>query len=126
MAHGNAHSNPFFISVLDVSAGGFEAFEHFFKHVSAEAGIPDDKAISIGCLDEPAPTRVSFSDNGIGLSEENLKENFCAFKRLNASEYPGGAIGVLLTQKLAERYEGRMRAESKYGQEATFNLRIPA
>ena len=85
----------------------------------------DDKAISIHCLDEPAPDCLSFSGNGIGLTEENLKKIFASFKRLHAGEYPYVDIGVPLCQKPPEHCEGRVGEESEYGQEATFNLRIP-
>jgi two-component system CheB/CheR fusion protein len=39
MAQDNAHSNPFLVAALGASAGGLEAFEQFFEHMPAEAGI---------------------------------------------------------------------------------------
>src|ERR1700674_2845474 len=39
MAQDNAHSNPFLVAALGACAGGLEAFEQFFEHMPAEAGI---------------------------------------------------------------------------------------
>jgi signal transduction histidine kinase len=50
---------------------------------------------------------------------------FAPFKRLHATEYPGSGIGLSISQKIVERYGGRMWVESTYGQGSVFQFTLP-
>lgn len=70
--------------------------------------------------------RISFSDNGIGFSQEHAERIFNIFQRLHSkSEFPGTGIGLAMCRKIAENHGGHIYAESIAGEGATFHVILP-
>ncbi len=68
----------------------------------------------------------SIKDNGIGISPKHLKQIFTIFKRLHTqNEYEGTGIGLAITQKIVQQFNGEIWAESELGKGTTFYFRIP-
>jgi signal transduction histidine kinase len=63
---------------------------------------------------------VRVQDNGIGIEEEYLEKIFRPFKRLHGYEIPGNGIGLAVCRRIIEGHGGHIRAESRYGEGATF------
>lgn len=75
--------------------------------------------------DGSAHLRVS--DNGIGFAEEHAVRIFEVFKRLHTrGDYQGTGIGLALCQRIVDRHGGRIRAEGRPGEGATFHVELPA
>jgi PAS domain S-box-containing protein len=69
---------------------------------------------------------IRVADNGIGFPPEQTEAIFVPFKRLHSTrEYPGSGIGLAACKRIVERYGGRIGAESKVGEGATFWFTIP-
>lgn len=69
---------------------------------------------------------VIIKDNGIGFDMKYHDRIFEIFQRLTrAEEYSGTGIGLAIVSKALERIQGRVWAESKPGQGASFYLEIP-
>ncbi len=65
---------------------------------------------------------VSFADQGVGISTENLEKIFAP----GFTTYPGSpGIGLAVTRKVVEQHRGTIHVESREGQGTTFTLVLP-
>lgn len=70
--------------------------------------------------------RVSVSDNGIGFDPEHAEKIFGLFERLHPPEkYEGSGIGLSICRRIIEKHGGRIWAEGRPGQGATFTFVLP-
>jgi signal transduction histidine kinase len=69
---------------------------------------------------------LSVADNGIGFEMEYHDHIFKIFQRLHRDDqYPGTGIGLALVRKAVERIGGKVWAQSRLGEGATFNIQLP-
>jgi signal transduction histidine kinase len=59
-------------------------------------------------------------DNGVGFTEAQVRELFIPFRRLHAEHFEGHGIGLTIVRRIVERHGGRLWAEGKPGEGATF------
>jgi len=69
---------------------------------------------------------LSFNDNDIGISEENLIKIFNLFTRLHPkSEYPGTGMGLATCNKIMYLHGGQLWAESILHEGSVFIFSSP-
>lgn len=70
--------------------------------------------------------RISVSDNGIGISQENLEKIFEPFRRLHSStEYSGSGIGLNTCKKIIDKLGSEFFVKSKLGKGSVFTFDLP-
>ncbi len=82
--------------------------------------------ITVKAEDQGGEWLFSISDNGIGMKDEYLEQIFVIFKRLhNKKHYQGTGIGLAVSKRIVEEFDGRIWAESKLGKGSTFYFTVP-
>jgi len=86
-------------------------------------------SVIITCEQTPANDwRISITDTGPGISQENIARLFTPFERLNADQtyVEGTGLGLVLAKRLIELMHGRIGVESMLGRGSTFWIELPA
>lgn len=84
--------------------------------------------ISISVIEENGFVIIKMSDNGIGISKENMQKIFDTFYRVpngNIHNVRGYGIGLSYAKKIIEAHNGSISVKSILGVGSTFELKIP-
>jgi CheY-like chemotaxis protein len=84
--------------------------------------------IQVNCeLQDGHKTRISVTDTGLGIREDQVPDLFKAFERLDAkfSGIDGTGIGLSLSKQLMEQMGGAIGVESTPGKGSTFWIELP-
>jgi PAS domain S-box-containing protein len=89
---------------------------------------PDGGVVSVSAKRSGEMAKISVSDTGIGIKQEDIDRLFKEFEQLDSGvsrKYGGTGLGLAISKKLVELHGGKIEVKSKYGEGSTFDFFIP-
>jgi signal transduction histidine kinase/CheY-like chemotaxis protein len=105
--------------LLNILTNAVKYTEEGFIKLTVTGSIADDSHITL---------KFEIADSGIGIKEEDMKDLFGNFTRLDLRRnqgIEGTGLGLAITKKLCYEMEGDIAVSSIYGKGSTFTAVIP-
>jgi PAS domain S-box-containing protein len=102
------------------------ALENLMSNAWKFTAKKDDAIIEVSSEVKNGETVYSIKDNGVGFDMAYASKLFAPFQRLHGiNEFPGTGVGLATVQRIIHRHGGRIWAEAKEGEGATFSFTLP-
>lgn len=90
------------------------------------SGVRQESIIEVRARQEENQNIYYIQDNGIGIDNQDTKELFGVFRRLNGEAFEGDGIGLATVKRLVERHGGSVELQGKPGEGACAIVTLPA
>jgi PAS domain S-box-containing protein len=115
---------------LPTAVGDRSLFEQVWVNLLSNAlkfsSKKERSVIEVGAISEEREHVFFVRDNGAGFDPRHAKNLFGVFQRLHhGDEFPGTGVGLALVHRIVARHGGRIWADAKLGEGATFHFTVP-
>jgi signal transduction histidine kinase len=101
-------------------------FTNLIDNAVKYMGNPVSPGITVACMTSDGDVVYRVSDNGIGMTADEVSKAFMPFRRFHVEAAPGEGIGLPHIRKIIERHGGRIWCESRKGEGSTFYFTLGA
>ncbi|MDX2247110.1 MAG: ATP-binding protein [Bacteroidia bacterium] len=103
-----------------------QAFRHLICNAIKYTRKKPEALISLTGSIHAGEVFYCIKDNGVGFNMENAERIFGVFRRLHSEEdYEGDGIGLANVKRIITRHKGKVWAEAKIEEGATFYVSLP-
>ncbi len=102
-----------------------QVFENLFSNALKYTRNCPDPTIEVGARQEGAEQIYFVKDNGAGFDMNLADKLFIPFQRLHGGEFEGTGVGLATVRRIINHHGGRVWAESKVNEGATFFFSLP-
>jgi PAS domain S-box-containing protein len=103
-----------------------QVFANLLSNAIKYSKAKPDPIIEIGAADDGGMVTYYVKDNGVGFDMQYYHKLFEVFQQLHTLEdYTGTGIGLATVKKIVSRHGGKVWAEGKVGEGATFYISLP-
>ena len=120
----------FNIKTLPSAYGDYSMIHQIFTNLLSNAikfTEPKETAvIEVGSKEEKEENIYYVKDNGVGFDMKYVDKLFGVFQRLHSTEeFEGTGVGLALIKRIVDKHGGRVWAEGKVNEGATFYFTLP-
>lgn len=101
-----------------------QVFVNLIGNALKFASAGSSPQVEVGATLEQGRTVFFVCDNGVGFSSAQAERLFQPFQRLHGARYEGFGLGLSIVKRIVERHQGRIWAEGRPGQGASFHFSV--